>query len=66
MVLILKEGMTLAVEPMVHAGKPFTKVLSDNWTVITKDKSLCAHYEHTVLITKDGYEILTKVKKEDD
>ncbi len=58
---ILKEGMTLAIEPMVHAGKPFTKVLSDNWTVITKDKSLCAHYEHTVLITKDGYEILTKI-----
>ncbi|MEA5018278.1 MAG: type I methionyl aminopeptidase [Erysipelotrichaceae bacterium] len=64
--VILKEGMTLAIEPMVHAGKPFTKVLSDSWTVITKDKSLCAHYEHTVLITKDGYEILTKVKKEDD
>lgn len=64
--VILKEGMTLAIEPMVHAGKPFTKVLSDDWTVITKDKSLCAHYEHTVLITKDGYEILTKVKEEDD
>lgn len=62
--ILLKEGMTLAIEPMVHAGKPFTRVLSDNWTVVTKDSSLAAHYEHTILITKDGYEILT-INRED-
>jgi len=64
--VVLREGMTLAIEPMVHAGKPFTKVLSDDWTVVTKDKSLCAHYEHTVLVTKNGYEILTTTDKEGD
>lgn len=66
--VILKEGMTLAIEPMVHFGKPQTRVLQDNWTVVTKDGSLAAHYEHTVLVTKDGYEILTinhDVKEED-
>ena len=66
--VILKEGMTLAIEPMVHIGKPHTRVLSDNWTVVTKDGSLAAHYEHTVLVTQDGYEILTvdhDVKEED-
>lgn len=57
---LIKEGMTFAIEPMVHAGKPFTKVLADNWTVVSKDSSLTAHYEHTVVVTKDGYEILTK------
>lgn len=66
--VLLKEGMTLAIEPMVHAGKPQTRVLQDDWTVVTKDGSLAAHYEHTVLVTKDGYEILTidhDVKEED-
>lgn len=57
---LLKEGMTIAVEPMVHAGKPHTKVLNDGWTVVSKDGSLTAHYEHTIAITKDGYEILTQ------
>ena len=57
---LLKEGMTFAIEPMVHVGQPFTKVLSNDWTVVPKDGSLSAHYEHTVLVTKDGYEILTK------
>ena len=56
----IKEGMVFAVEPMVHMGKPFTRVLGDDWTVISKDKSLTAHYEHTVVVTNDGYEILTK------
>ena len=51
--------MTFAIEPMVHAGKPHTRVLADDWTVVTKDGSLAAHYEHTIVITKDGYEILT-------
>ena len=55
----MKEGMTLAIEPMVHAGKPQTRVLQDDWTVVTKDGSLAAHYEHTIVITSTGYEILT-------
>ena len=63
--VLLKEGMTICIEPMVHIGKPFTKVLSDNWTVISKDKSLTAHYEHTIVITKDGCEILTTTRQEE-
>ena len=62
---ILKAGMTLAIEPMVHRGKAFTKVLDDDWTVVTKDGSLAAHYEHTVLVTEEGYEILTTISKEE-
>lgn len=57
--ILLKEGMTLAIEPMVHAGKPQTRVLQDDWTVVSKDGSLAAHYEHTIVITSTGYEILT-------
>lgn len=63
--ILLKEGMTIAVEPMVHMGKPQTKVLHDNWTVVTKDNSLTAHYEHTIVIMKDGYDILTTMNKEE-
>ncbi|MEG1474587.1 MAG: type I methionyl aminopeptidase [Longicatena sp.] len=63
--ILLKEGMTLAIEPMVHAGRPQTRVLSDGWGVVTKDGSLAAHYEHTIVITKDGYEILTTMNKEE-
>ena len=63
--ILLQEGMTLAVEPMVHAGKPQTKVLADGWGVISKDGSLSAHYEHTIVITKNGYEILTTLNKEE-
>ncbi len=55
----LKPGMTLAIEPMVNAGKPDVKVLKDGWTVVTEDGQLSAHFEHTVLITVDGPEILT-------
>lgn len=54
-----KPGMTLAIEPMVVTGKPDTQVLNDKWTVIAKDHSLAAHYEHTVLVTDNGPEILT-------
>ncbi len=61
--VVLKAGMTLAIEPMVHAGKPATTVLRDQWTVKTKDGSLAAHYEHTVLITDQGCEILTTLKE---
>ncbi|WP_199616530.1 type I methionyl aminopeptidase [Paenibacillus alkalitolerans] len=56
----LKPGMTLAIEPMVNAGERYVKTLSDNWTVVSVDGSLCAHFEHTIAITDDGYEILTK------
>jgi methionyl aminopeptidase len=58
---ILKKGMTLAIEPMVNQGKKHVRVLPDNWTVITADKKLCAHFEHTIVITDDGYEILTQI-----
>jgi len=57
----LKPGMALAIEPMVNAGKRYVRTLEDNWTVVTVDNSLCAHYEHTIAITDDGYEILTKL-----
>ena len=56
----LKAGMVLAIEPMVNAGQRYVRTLADNWTVVTVDKSLCAHYEHTIAITDDGFEILTK------
>ncbi len=55
----LKAGMTITVEPMVNAGKPGVKLLKDGWTVVTKDHSLSAQWEHTVLITESGYEVLT-------
>ena len=57
--IILVEGMCLAIEPMLICGKPHTRVLKDGFTVISKDHTLSAHFEHTVLVTKDGYEILT-------
>ncbi|WP_058300215.1 type I methionyl aminopeptidase [Gorillibacterium timonense] len=57
----LRPGMVLAIEPMVNAGERYVKTLADNWTVVTVDGSLCAHFEHTIAITADGYEILTKV-----
>ena len=55
----LREGMTIAVEPIVNHGTKFCKTLRDGWTVITKDGNLSAQWEHTVLVTKDGFEILT-------
>lgn len=57
---ILKEGMVIAVEPMLNLGTADIYLLNDDWTVITADGEPSAHFEHTVLITKDGYEILTK------
>jgi len=56
---VLKPGMTLAIEPMVNAGRPDVIVLKDGWTVVTKDGQLSAHFEHTVLITEGEAEILT-------
>lgn len=52
-------GMTFTIEPMVNAGKRHTKLLPDGWTVVTKDHSLSAQWEHTVLVTETGYEVLT-------
>ena len=59
----IKRGMIFTIEPMINAGKFETKTLSDGWTAVTKDKSLSAQFEHTVGITKDGYEIFTLSKK---
>ncbi|MBN2980479.1 MULTISPECIES: type I methionyl aminopeptidase [Cohnella] len=58
----LKPGMTLAIEPMVNVGERYVKTLADNWTVVTVDGSLCAHFEHTIAVTDDGYEILTRTE----
>jgi methionyl aminopeptidase len=55
----LSEGMVLAIEPMVNAGQPAVKVLADGWTAVTRDGSLSAHFEHTVVVTGEGCEILT-------
>lgn len=57
---LLKEGMVIAVEPMLNLGTADVYLLDDDWTVVTADQEPSAHFEHTVLITKDGYEILTK------
>ncbi|HVL64332.1 MAG TPA: type I methionyl aminopeptidase [Actinomycetota bacterium] len=57
---VLSTGMTLAIEPMVNLGGPETKVLGDGWTVVTADGSLSAHFEHTVAITPEGHEVLTR------
>lgn len=55
----LRAGMTLAIEPIVNAGSKFTRILSDRWTAVTVDNALSAQFEHTVLVTETGYEILT-------
>jgi methionyl aminopeptidase len=55
----LKAGMTLAIEPIVNAGSKFTRTLYDRWTAVTVDNALSAQFEHTVLVTENGYEILT-------
>lgn len=59
----LKPGMVLAVEPMVNMGSRYVKTLDDHWTVVTEDGQWCAHFEHTVAVTAEGYEILTQVEK---
>ena len=63
--MILEEGMTFTIEPMVNGGDWKTKLLGDKWTVVTKDHSLSAQYEHTLLVTKTGVEILTARPEED-
>jgi methionyl aminopeptidase len=57
--LELKEGMTFTIEPMINQGRAETRLLGDGWTAITKDRKLSAQWEHTILVTADGYEILT-------
>ena len=60
----LRSGMTLAIEPMINAGRPDVEWLDDDWTVVSEDGSLSAHYENTVLITEGEPEILTLTEEE--
>ena len=62
---VLEAGMCFTIEPMVNAGKRYSKVLPDDWTVVTKDRSLSAQWEHTLLVTETGVEILTLRDDED-
>jgi methionyl aminopeptidase len=55
--------MVLAIEPMLNEGSFEVKTLPDNWTVVTADGKLCAHFEHTVMVTEKGHEILTKTRQ---
>lgn len=61
---VLQAGMIFTIEPMINAGKRFVKLLPDQWTVVTKDHSLSAQWEHTILVTDSGFEVLTKRKEE--
>ncbi|MCG8378890.1 MAG: type I methionyl aminopeptidase [Proteobacteria bacterium] len=58
--LKLEAGMTFTIEPMINLGKRQVKLLADDWTVVTRDRSLSAQWEHTILVTNDGFEVLTK------
>ena len=60
----IKEGMTFTIEPMINAGKASVRLLPDQWTVVTKDHSLSAQWEHTILVTKSGFEVLTLAPNE--
>ncbi len=62
--LALEAGMTFTIEPMINAGKRHVKQLADGWTVVTKDRSLSAQWEHTILVTNTGHEILTLREEE--
>ena len=64
--LVLQEGMTFTIEPMINEGARHAKVLPDGWTVVTKDRKLSAQWEHTVAVTADGVEILTRVPGDDN
>ncbi len=64
--VLLQPGMTFTIEPMINAGKRFTKLLPDKWTVVTKDHKLSAQWEHTLLVTDTGYEVLTRRSEETD
>lgn len=56
---VLKPGMTFTIEPMINLGRPEVKLLGDGWTVVTKDRTLSAQWEHTLLVTETGYEVFT-------
>lgn len=62
--LILEPGMTFTIEPMVNVGKRHVKLMKDGWTVVTKDRTLSAQWEHTVLVTDTGFEVLTRRQEE--
>ncbi|MBI4970356.1 MAG: type I methionyl aminopeptidase [Candidatus Omnitrophica bacterium] len=62
--ILLEQGLVIAIEPMVNMGRPEVKILDDGWTVVTKDGSLSAHHEETVVISKDGPEVLTNFEKD--
>jgi len=62
--VVLEAGMILTIEPMLNLGKRHVKVLADGWTAVTKDRSLSAQWEHTILVTENGYEILTLRQEE--
>ena len=64
--LVLQPGMTFTIEPMINEGQRHTKVLPDGWTVVTKDRKLSAQWEHTVLVTDEGVEILTRLPGDDN
>ena len=64
--LVLEAGMTFTIEPMINEGKRHTRLLPDGWTVVTKDRSLSAQWEHTVAVTADGVEILTRLPGDDN
>ena len=64
--LVLKPGMTFTIEPMINEGARHTKLLPDGWTVVTKDRKLSAQWEHTVAVTDDGVEILTRLPGDDN
>jgi len=57
--VVLKAGMTLAIEPMVTVGSPEVEIQADRWTAVTRDRSLAAHFEHSIAITPEGPEILS-------
>ena len=63
---VLKQGMTFTIEPMINEGARHTRTLPDGWTVVTKDRKLSAQWEHTVLVTADGAEILTRLPGDDN
>jgi methionyl aminopeptidase len=64
--VVLKEGMTFTIEPMINEGSRHTRLMPDGWTVVTKDRSLSAQWEHTVAVTADGVEILTRLPGDDN
>lgn len=61
--IVMKEGMLFTIEPMINTGTYAVKILADEWTAVTRDRSLSAQFEHTLMVTKDGYEIFTQSAK---